>query len=236
MLYYIIREREEKRVLRPAVCGMTVFWDFNGTLCDDVDTALRCINTLLARRGLPVLPDAEAYRRIFGFPVRDYYVRAGFDFSEESFETVGAEWFSLYEAQSKEIGLRSGVREAMAVFRAAGLRQAVLSASQKDTLAAQLCALGLEFDEVLALDGIYAESKEALAAEWRQRHPEEPAVLIGDTAHDAEVARAAGLDCILVEGGHQDAATLAACGVTVARDIPEAARMVLEVNLCKTNA
>ena len=218
--------------------GRTVLWDFNGTLYDDVETALRCINTLLERRGLAILPDAEAYRRIFGFPVRDYYVRAGFDFARESFEVVGAEWFALYEAWSPGVGVRAGVREAMRAFHEAGFVQGVLSASQKTMLTRQLEALSLQFDEVMALEGIYAESKEALAAEWRQRHPGEEAVLIGDTAHDAEVARAANLGCILVEGGHQDAATLRACGVPVARDIPEAARMVLEEqeDLWKTNA
>ena len=205
----------------------TVLWDFNGTLYDDVETARRCMNTLLERRGMPLLADTDAYRRIFGFPVRDYYVRAGFDFARESFETVGAEWFALYEDFSRGVGLREGVREAVRAFKAAGLAQAVLSASHTDTLTRQLDALGLRFGEVLALEGIYAESKEALAVSWRQRHPGEPAVLIGDTEHDAEVAASAGLGCILVEGGHQDAGTLARCGVPVASDIPDAAARVL---------
>ena len=160
--------------------------------------------------------------------MRDYYVRAGFDFAKESFEVVGAEWFALYEALSPDVGVRAGVREAMRAFHEAGFIQGVLSASQKTMLTRQLEALSLRFDEVMALEGIYAESKEALAAEWRQRHPGEAAVLIGDTAHDAEVARAANLGCILVEGGHQDAKTLRTCGVPVARDIPAAAKMVLE--------
>lgn len=210
-----------------------ILWDFNGTLYDDVPLALFCMNTLLARRNLPQLADTDAYRAIFGFPVRDYYVRAGIDFTRESFDTVGQEWFALYTAHMRKAPLRAGVRDAVSAFSRAGLAQAVLSASQSDTLREQLAFLGLSgsFHEVLSLDGIYAESKEHLAHAWRERHPDACAVLIGDTAHDADVARAAGLGCILVEGGHQSAGTLRRCGVPVAADIPDAAARILKGDL-----
>ena len=50
-----------------------IIWDFNGTLLDDVRETLDATNALLARYGKPMLADADAYRRVFGFPVIDYY-------------------------------------------------------------------------------------------------------------------------------------------------------------------
>ncbi|MEA4823114.1 MAG: HAD hydrolase-like protein [Clostridiaceae bacterium] len=207
-----------------------VLWDFNGTLYDDVDVAVYCENVVLARRGLPLLQNADAYRAIFGFPVRDYYVRAGLTFARETFEAVGQEWYALYTAHMQNASVRDGVPAAIRAFADAGIVQTVLSASQIDTLRVQLGFLSLAdtFDEILALGGIHADSKEHLALDWRGRHPDASAVLIGDTVHDADVARAALLDCILVEGGHQCADALIPCGFPVVRDIPAAAEMILK--------
>ena len=53
------------------------------------------------------------------------------------------------------------------------------------------------------------------------------AVMIGDTLHDAEVARAMGVGCVLQCAGHQPAARLRAAGVPLADDVPAAAALVL---------
>ena len=58
-----------------------VLWDWNGTLLDDVELCENALNRLLQRYGYPQRYDHEQYRAIFGFPVEDYYVRAGFDFA-----------------------------------------------------------------------------------------------------------------------------------------------------------
>ena len=47
------------------------------------------------------------------------------------------------------------------------------------------------------------------------------AVFLGDTAHDAEVARAIGCRCYLIAGGHQEEAVLAKAQVPVLRSLRE---------------
>ena len=44
---------------------------------------------------------------------------------------------------------------------------------------------------------------------------------LGDTAHDAEVARAIGCRCYLISGGHQEDAVLAQARVPVLRSLRE---------------
>ena len=71
------------------------------------------------------------------------------------------------------------------------------------------------FEEVMGLDNIYANSKEALALSWKERHPNVQAVMIGDTVHDYEVAKAMNVDCVLIAGGHQPKETLLRCDCLV---------------------
>ena len=65
-----------------------IFWDWNGTLLDDVALCVDALNRLLAGFGYPQRYDHERYRAIFGFPIEEYYVRAGFDFTKHSFKKL----------------------------------------------------------------------------------------------------------------------------------------------------
>ena len=49
-----------------------IFWDWNGTLMDDVDFTHSCLNWMLETHGYPQRYDLAAYRELFGFPIEDY--------------------------------------------------------------------------------------------------------------------------------------------------------------------
>ena len=49
-----------------------IFWDWNGTLMDDVDFTHECLNWMLETHGYPQRYDLAAYRELFGFPIEDY--------------------------------------------------------------------------------------------------------------------------------------------------------------------
>ena len=61
----------------------SIIWDWNGTLLNDAELALFSINVMLKKRLLPTLSLPE-YKQVFNFPVKDYYLRIGFDFEKES--------------------------------------------------------------------------------------------------------------------------------------------------------
>ena len=100
-----------------------ILWDWNGTLLDDVQLCEDALNRLLARFGYPQRYDREQYRAIFGFPVQDYYARAGFDFARHSFDELARSFMEDYIPASAACPLLDGAREALEAFRAAGLRQ-----------------------------------------------------------------------------------------------------------------
>ena len=59
-----------------------IFYDFNGTLLDDTDICVEILNKMLDKRGYKHITK-EKYRDIFSFPIKEYYEKAGFDFSNE---------------------------------------------------------------------------------------------------------------------------------------------------------
>ena len=204
-----------------------LIWDFNGTILQDIDLGIRCTNTMLADRGLPVIPSVEAYREIFGFPIDEYYRRLGFDFEKEDYDTVLApEWVAMYLAGEPSCPMMEGAAEAISTVKAMGIPQILLSATETDMLTGQLDRLGIrgEFDEIIGLDNIHARSKKAQALDWKARNPDARPLFIGDTLHDADVAAAIGGDCILFCGGHQSHGRLATCGYPVITDIREIIR------------
>ena len=207
-----------------------VVWDFNGTVLDDVQVGIDCVNSMLVARGLPILTDLESYHAVFGFPVEAYYRRVGFDLEREDFKTCLAPlWVSLYEEKERNAPLYQGVEPLTAALRAHGVRQSILSASESSMMKKQLGERGALawFDEIWGNDCIHAYGKEGLAAAWRAEHPDANAVVIGDTVHDFAVAQAMGADCILVAAGHHSYEKLASCGVPVVRDLFECAALLL---------
>ncbi len=200
-----------------------IIWDFNGTLLDDVRTGIDSVNILLAARGLPLIENEEHYRKIFRFPIIEYYRSLGFDFASEPYEVLAPQWVELYMENVRHATLFFDVRTTLEYFQKRSVRQVVLSATEKGMLEGQLRSLEIRryFAEVMGLGDIHAGSKLSLAREWRNKNREARALLIGDTDHDAENAREMGVDCVLVARGHQSEEYLKTLGVPVVRTLAE---------------
>ena len=181
-------------------------WDFNGTILDDIQLGIDCVNVMLKKRSLPTLDSVEAYRAIMRFPVIDYYKDLGFNMEEEDYyQILAPEWVAMYLAGEPNCGMMEGVMEVLEAAKTAGVKQMVISATKTDQLLSQLDRLGIRgyFDEILGLDNFYAASKTALAEAWRKEHPEAVVLSVGDTDHDGDLADVLGADCLLYTGGHQ---------------------------------
>ncbi len=200
-----------------------LIWDFNGTIFNDVEAGIISVNKMLAERGLDVIPSVEHYRSIFDFPIEDYYRGLGFDFDAEPYEVLAPIWVALYNQNAENSQLCDGVIETMQKASELGVEQLVLSACELGMLNRYLNKLGARkyLGEVIGLDNIHARSKIAEALEWRGRNPDARALMIGDTTHDFETAKALGADCVLFAGGHQSREKLSVCGCPVVDTISE---------------
>lgn len=198
-----------------------IVWDFNGTIVDDVGIGIDSVNPMLAARGLDIIPSVAFYREIFDFPIIDYYRHLGFDFSREPYEIVAHEWVKNYKALSPHAPCVKGVRELIDYFEEIGAVQMILSASESEMLKEKLSELGLlnKFSRLLALDNIYAHSKLDIAKAYFEDKDKSKYVIIGDTVHDAQVARELGVDAYLVECGHHPKHKLEKTGFPVFDDM-----------------
>lgn len=201
-----------------------IIWDWNGTIFNDVKMSVSVVNNLLVKRNLPAL-SVEEYKQIFTFPVKDYYVIAGFDFEKESFEVVGKEWMDEYERRKNECGLTDSALQLLEKISSMNIEQSILSAYSQHTLVEIVEHFGLTkyFSHLVGLDNIYASSKVLLGRELMKtlELKKGEALLIGDTIHDFDVATEIGADCILLASGHQNHKNLMQCGVPVFDSIKE---------------
>jgi phosphoglycolate phosphatase len=199
-----------------------LIWDWNGTLLDDAWLCREIMNQQLNRRGLPLL-SAERYEEIFDFPVEKYYRAVGFDWSRETFQEAGTEFIQKYEQRKQECALQPGGKVLLADLAAGGWSQAVLSAYSHPTLEEFLGHFGVRqhFRSVAGGRDHYAVGKVGHGLKMLEELHVSPreTLLIGDTTHDAEVARAMGVDCVLVPCGHNSRTRLAGCGVPVVENL-----------------
>jgi len=195
-----------------------VIWDWNGTLLDDVAQAVGVLNTMLARRHMPLL-SLERYRELLRFPVIEFYRDLGFDLETERYEAVADEYIAGYAQRWRQCPLQPGAREKLAELAQAGLTQSVLSAYQQTRLEEAVAHfdLGRWFVRLVGLNDHYAAGKQAHGRRWMRELglAGHEVLLIGDTVHDWEVAQAIGAACALLAGGHQDRRTLESCGAPV---------------------
>lgn len=207
-----------------------VIWDWNGTLLDDASACVHSINTLLQRRSLrPV--SLTQYLDVFDFPVRDYYVKLGFDFTKDDWSSVAEEYHSVYAIAAKSAPLRDGTPELLERLRARHLTLSILSACELKLLHRMMDERDVRpyFDHIYGLSDLYAHSKVELGHTLVRAvgTPRSQALLIGDTTHDFDVAQAIGVPCLLMTGGHQSAAKLQRCGCPVVTNLNAVEEYVL---------
>ena len=202
----------------------TIIWDWNGTLLDDVTICLMSINTMLEERRLKSLT-RETYREIFTFPVIDYYKKAGFNFEKENWESVAMDFMYRYFDNLKHSNLFNDALPVLEFFDQCGYRQVILSAMEHDALRASVTerGIGKYFQRIVGIDNHYAAGKSGNGHAMIAEHSFEGCAtwFIGDTLHDADIARELGCRCLLIAHGHQDRIRLEGAGVPVLNSLTE---------------
>ena len=203
-----------------------LIWDWNGTLLDDVSAAVGALNRMLTKRGAAPIT-VEHYRRRFGFPVRSFYAELGVDLEKWDWDDICEDFHNFILEEPQHV--RADAMPALEFAESLGFRQSVLSALRQDKLENAIGAAGFRrfFDFVFGVDNLDGASKLQRGRELVANFGggERP-VFIGDTLHDAEVAKDLGAGCVLVSCGHQTPERLAATGCHVSGSLMDAVRYV----------
>lgn len=181
-------------------------WDWNGTLLDDVDAGLTTTNQVLTEFGLPGLDGRDAYRRSFGFPIRDFYSRLGFA-ADEHFTAASTRYVEIFPVVLARSRLQQHAAEVLAAVRRRGVAQVLISATVTDALHRQLAPhpVAALVDEVLGSSDPLNPSKQDVVSDWLGAQPWRPdqVLMVGDTNHDEEIAALLGTRFARFTGGHQ---------------------------------
>ena len=202
-----------------------ILWDWNGTLLNDNWLCVEVLNSLLSQIGKPSL-SMEAYQQNFNFPVIHFYEFLGFKTDADSFKQLSQSFIAQYEARwLQECSLHADVEALLAQLNSLGISQSILSAAHEDALHVGARHFGIQshFTHLLGTDNIYAEGKIARASQWIDSSDLErnEILLIGDTLHDFEVAKAIGVECLLLASGHCDRSRLETTTTPVVGSISE---------------
>jgi len=182
----------------------TILWDWNGTLLNDPPLACRLFNETITQYGAPHVT-LERYREIYEHPLTLLYERAGIDYTQVSFETIANQWHEVYARQVHTASLHNYATELLGHFKTNQTPQHILSALPQHLLTEALESRELVsyFGKVSGLEGAHLstkfESGRQLVSDLKL--VPEQTLLIGDSSHDAEVARELGLSCLLVADG-----------------------------------
>ncbi len=199
-----------------------IVWDWNGTLLDDVSLAVRVMNQMLAEHGHSQITN-EVYARVFEFPVQRYYESIGFDLTVHDFSELSDRFCGDFEAGLQEATLFVAATETLAKLSA--LSHFVLSNTEQSALDRMLAKFDIahRFQAAYGLNNNHATGKIGIGHELLATHQIDSsrALLVGDTTHDAEVAAALGVDCLLVATGHNSRSRLEAVGVPVVGSLEE---------------
>ncbi|MFC0876277.1 HAD family hydrolase [Saccharicrinis sp. FJH2] len=195
-----------------------IIWDWNGTLLNDVAYSIGCINELLVKRDLDPLTE-EHYKKVFTFPVKNYYETIGFDFTSEKWELVAMEYMETYWRNMHRLKLFSDAVSVLNKMREQNLKQFIVSAMEHGKLNSMIMDYNLEqyFDVVLGIDDHYGGGKAHLGNLILEQSGFSPGevVWIGDTYHDYEVADSIGIKTVFVACGHQNREILLQSGCAV---------------------
>ena len=204
-----------------------IIWDWNGTLLNDAWLFVDVMNSILQKRKMKPLT-LEKYRNIFGFPVKEYYIKLGFDLEKESFEVCGLEFINEYEKRRYEAELYPEVTTLLPQLQNIGITHSILSAQHQILLddLVQYYNIQHHFIQLIGLDNHYAHSKTENGINLIKKLHLEPdkILLVGDTDHDYEVAQAMGIDCFILSQGHHSYSRLLKISARVFHDLNDISR------------
>ena len=182
-----------------------IIWDWNGTLINDAWLFVEIMNEELEERKLPLI-NIQDYRQHFTFPVKKYYERLGFDFKKESFKEVGYQFIQKFKKRKFEAQLFKKTIEILECAHKRNIGQSIVSAQEHHMLNETIKHYKIDhyFEYIAGIEHYYADDKIHIAQSIREKIPfsNKQILMIGDSAHDSEVADKLNITCVLFSGGH----------------------------------
>jgi phosphoglycolate phosphatase len=200
-----------------------VVFDWDGTLVDSPRAIVECIQQASVEIGLP-MPAAEVASHTIGLGMHESLRIAVPELPSERYLEFAALYRKHFVLREDRMGLFAGVQELLAALGARGRKLAVATGKSRRGLERALDSTGTRhlFAATRCADETRPKPDPAMLLELMDELEIEPSrtVMIGDTSHDLEMARSAGVDAIAVAyGAHPGHALLALAPRCCAADV-----------------
>lgn len=188
-----------------------IVFDWDGTLIDSADAIVESIQAAAREMSLPV-PEPARARHVIGLGLQDSLQHAVPSLPRAQYADFAERYRQHFVAREQALQLFPGVRELLERLAQRGHRLAVATGKSRRGLerALQASALGDYFAASRCGDETEPKPHPAMLHELlRELRTEAPrALMIGDTSHDLQMARRAGVDALGVTYGAHSAEAL----------------------------
>ena len=196
----------------------TILWDWNGTLINDVDLSNTIANKQILGHGLKPL-SKEELQKAFCFPIKNYYEKLGFNLEGDIFKNLSKNFIDSYEKEMASLSLFEGTETLLNLL--SDRNQFIISAAEEVHLKEIVSSHGIShhFTELYGLRGVHGHSKVQRCKDLVKDFSLDPktTLLVGDTEHDAEVAKNSGINSLIIADGFQHYDILKKLDATVLR-------------------
>lgn len=193
-----------------------IFWDYNGTILDDVEVSVRAVNCMLEDRGLPTT-DVNTYKNTLTLPLELYYKSVGI--TDVPVSELSIEFRKYCKEYSYLSSIFSDFPNVINSARDLGIKNVLFSSLYEKHLTEELMSHGIYnlFDDVIGMQDLSVGTKTANASEYINSHniDVKNVVFIGDLTTDADMAIELGAQCILIPNGHNSKERCLTRGVDV---------------------
>jgi phosphoglycolate phosphatase len=191
-----------------------IVFDWDGTLIDSAGTIVECIQRAALGMGLEV-PDRERASHVIGLGLQDSLRHAVPGLAPERYFEFADHYRRHFRARQESMSLFPGIRELLAsLYRSHGL--AIATGKSRKGLDRSLDAEDLRryFSASRCADETDPKPHPAMLLEIMAALGvgRERTLMIGDTSHDLQMAKAAGVDALAVTYGAHPEQGLRACG------------------------
>jgi len=181
-----------------------IVFDWDGTLIDSAATIVECIQSAARDLGLPV-PGHERASHVIGLGLEDALHHAVPSLQPERYPEFAERYRGHFAAREGAMQPFPGMRELLVRLSRRGHQLAIATGKTRRGLdrALQASGLGSHFSASRCADETRSKPNPAMLNElMRELATGAPhSLMIGDTTHDLEMARSAGVDALAVTYG-----------------------------------
>lgn len=187
-----------------------IFWDWNGTLFDDAEVILSCINGSLGAFACAPL-SMDAFREVQVDNLSDFYSTVGVpkDKIDSALKSEREIFHTAYEPKADTASLRPGATDVLSQLAEGRVSNIILSNHITDQIVRRLKLHDIHrhFEDVLAYLNRATQFRDLTKGERLQRYMQEKAlspaqgVIIGDTKEEVDIAHEHGLCSVAITGG-----------------------------------